>query len=273
MAAIAVTTWAEFVTAVGTSGADVTLPENDIWDMNEILPHFNQNLDIACASINGNGTEIKNLHITGHFHFTAATNVQDISFTNILADGSGGGAASKLGFFYAQLTGTPGLSRCTISGIFGNGYHYICAITDNASSYWRMTQCSFNCDFQNGAGIIMNGYARPYACRFFLTLPSAATVRLGNAAESFNEFVVNAPNATTIAVNSLAASTLRGNLTNVRTISHSMTAASDVGVYSTASIPSATVSGNKIIGVTDAQMKDADYLASIGFLIGTDEEA
>lgn len=266
MATVNVTTWAEFVTAVGTSGADVVLPEEAVWDMNEIQPEYDQNLAIACASINGNGTEIKNLTIRGYFSFSASTAVQNLKITNILGTGSGGG--SDVGTKGIFATGSsPTLNGVAVSGTFGLNYNCIL----NGGS-WTLQQCAFNLLMSDGCGIQREGSHSKRACRFFLNLGGTSQVWLsGSYTDAFNEFVVNAELAEKIFAYSLNSSTYRGNLQNVTEIyPEGMTG---VSVYSTASMPNAVIQGYvdvRLVGVTDAQMKSADYLQSIGFLIGSD---
>ena len=269
---IEVTTWAEFVEAVGTPGAEVSLPENAVWDMNEILPHFNQNLSISCSSIAGNGTEIKNLHITGYFAFSSTPEIQDLSLTNIFADGVGGGSdAGTKSFFYYAASGEAAFRNCTVSGIFGSYYNCIFGAT-NYDYPIEIEQCAFNMDMDGGTGIQRVGGHRKHACRWVLNFPHTNQVWLTGAyTDSFNEFVINAPLALKIWAYSQNSSTYRGNMQNVTEIyPEGMT---DVSVYSTASLPNAVIQGwvdVKLQGVTDAQMKSADYLRGIGFLIGVD---
>lgn len=268
---IEVTTWADFVTAVGTSGAEVDLPEEAVWDMNEILPHFNQNLTVSCSKINGNGTEIKNLHITGFFDVQSAVEIKDIKFTNILADGSGQTGWGENGFFNSNGSGNPKMNGCTVSGIFGNGYSALFAM-NGYSNYWESERNGFNCDMQSGWRLNANGI-RLQACRVFLNFPSASnTVSLGSGYTNYTEFVVNAPLAQSLTAYCVSSCTIRGNMQNVTQINAE--GATAVSVYSTADMPNASVSQSwgdaPLIGVTDAQMKSAEYLRSIGFLIGSE---
>ena len=269
MATVEVTSWAEFVEAAGTSGADVVLPENAVWDMNEIQPHFNQNLSISCASVTGNGTEIKNLHITGYIGING-TAVTGLKMTNILADGSGGGSdVYKKGLIYGS--GFPVLDQCVFSGIAGGWYYYMLACPGNRNI--TLQYCAFNLDMQGGNGVQYEGYHKMKASRVFLSLPTmSGTVRLANHSDTGtnmnNEYVINAPLASSVAFDANPSCTLRGNLQNVTSI-HFDTS-NNVSVYNAEDAPNASVSGNsaaRLIGVTDEQMKSAAYLQSIGFVI------
>lgn len=272
MATINVTTWAEFVEAVGTSGADVVMPEGAVWDMNEIAPAFNQNLTIACASITGNGAEIKNLHITGHFLFTAATQVSGLAVTNIFGDGTGGGGTYQRGFFYSSANGNPAFTGCTFSGLFGSGYARLFNTGSNGK-YFDLVQCAFHMDMDAGWDI---GEYKARACRFFMKFLEASTVYCTNHSGNpykyeYCEYVIYAPIATLVRLIGSGSCTLRGNMQNCTDLQAS--GGTEENVYDSADAPNATVSGTgaKMTGVTDSQMKDAAYLRdTVGFLIGSD---
>jgi hypothetical protein len=272
---VEVTSWADFVTAVGTSGADVVIPAETVWDMNEILPHYNQNLVINCDSINGNGAEIKNLHITGFFEVNSAVSISNITFSNILADGSGADTVTyENGFFNSRANGITSLHGVTASGIFGSGYSAIFAVQGAQGKYWDVTQSAFNFDMQNGSRVCSD-YVQGvslYACRVFVDFPSASTVRIGGLhSPTFTEFVINAPLAEQIDAYGISSCTIRGNLQNVQEIKCEVPEG-EVSVYSTESAPDAVINGGtwgtQLVGVTDAQFKSAEYLRSIGFIIG-----
>lgn len=64
MATVSVTSWAEFVAAVGTSGNVVECPQNAVWDLNDISPEHLDTLEINCAEIHGNGLIIRNMNFS-----------------------------------------------------------------------------------------------------------------------------------------------------------------------------------------------------------------
>ena len=88
MAEIQVSTWAEFVTACATSGADVVIAENTVWNMNEISPAGAPTVTVACNSINGSGSTIKNASVISQplFNFTAAATVTRLNIADFTAD-------------------------------------------------------------------------------------------------------------------------------------------------------------------------------------------
>ena len=265
--AINVTSWSEFVAAVGTSGADVVLPENAVWDMNEISPTFAQDLTISCATVNGRGTEIKNLHITGRI-VISGTEIENLSITNILADGAGSGSTGAKAFFVGS--NSPKLTNCTFSGSFGTGYDSLFSHTSSSSSnHWYIDRSAFNI-LANGGTTFATGGLEFYACRLTVTLGAATgQARLGT--NTFCEYVLTALGATSIYALG-PSSTLRGDLESCTLISGQVKN-SPAGVFLKASAPNASPpsdTGYKIFDVTDEQMKNAAYLQSLGFLIGDD---
>lgn len=283
MATVNVTNWADFVTAVGVSGNTVVCPENAVWDMNEIAPEGVGRIDIACDEIKGNGLEIKNLVSTGGVYVNksggttsvkAAVLISGLSITNIL--GSGGTTFSgTVGFIYVAVNNALTLRQCTISGLFSQVVH--CPFLADATGsgrqgYIYLELCAVNVEMQGANGGLLRGYVIPKGSRFTLHLPTSTVELVCNggapsAEITNNEYVVNAPNMTSVDMQSCNASLLRGNLPLCTTIKGSGVSA--VSIYNTDSVPNvATVAAN-ITGVTDAQMRNASYLRSIGFMIGT----
>ena len=122
MATVYVNSWSEFVSAIGVSGNTVVLPENAEWDMGEILPYgLSSNINIACKSINGRGTRIKNLNLNSYYFNYDGTDVK--YFQNLLmTDWIGTNKFFNLRFG-SQFT------RCAISGITSNS-----VVIDNSSN-------------------------------------------------------------------------------------------------------------------------------------------
>ena len=88
MAEIQVTTFEEFVTACATSGAEVVCPEGAVWDMNRIAPAGAPTVTVACSKIYGNGTTIAKPSIISRplFYFTSAATVTKLNICDFTAD-------------------------------------------------------------------------------------------------------------------------------------------------------------------------------------------
>lgn len=90
MAEIQVTTFEEFVTACATSGAEVICPEGAVWDMNRIAPAGAPTVTVACAKIIGNGTAITKASVISRplFNFTDGATVTRLNIADFTADTS-----------------------------------------------------------------------------------------------------------------------------------------------------------------------------------------
>lgn len=99
------TTWNEFVTAIGTSGAYVELPEGGgVFDMDEIAPEGGFSVNISCISLSGNNWEIRNAN---NVTFTALTSDKIIDNLHFLKFN-----AAMFEFYYNTVT------RCKFSGVY-----------------------------------------------------------------------------------------------------------------------------------------------------------
>ncbi len=120
--------WGEFVTAVGTTGAYVSLPEGGgTFNMNEIAPAGVGEIKINCAEINGNGWTIHspyNMEISVGSAMTR--NIYSLNITNFLNERSGGN------LICAGEDSPVNLHNCRISGkkissgnhaVFANGVY------------------------------------------------------------------------------------------------------------------------------------------------------
>ena len=83
-----VSTWDDFVTAVGTSGAYVEVTPNTVWDMNEIVREGIESINVSCRQINGNGLVIKALRASGYvLEITRSISITGLSILSFLAQG------------------------------------------------------------------------------------------------------------------------------------------------------------------------------------------
>ncbi len=160
MATVYVNSWSEFVSAIGVSGNTVVLPENAEWDMGEILPYgLSSNINIACKSINGRGTRIKNLNLNSYYFNYDGTDVK--YFQNLLmTDWIGTNKFFNLRFG-SQFT------RCAISGITSNS-----VVIDNSNSYnysiCIMISCSVNVEGSHSQFHLIDSASELKYCRIEL---------------------------------------------------------------------------------------------------------
>lgn len=165
--------WEDFVTAVGTADAYVSLPvEGGTYDMNEIAPEGNFTLNINCAEIQGNewiiakaynidinlsgsvAQTINNLHLQDFLHDKTAAKEDVISnysnttfycckFSGILASG---------GEFFGYDGGT--INRCSFNVKFIGDSHLIVS----AGDYMKFKFCQFK--FDHSACTTQSHYSR-----------------------------------------------------------------------------------------------------------------
>ena len=262
MATVTVNNFAEFVAAVAVSGDTVNLPVKAVWDLNDTYPEgYTGNIPINCTAINGNGTEIRNLHMYGKFVVPSNLEINDLYLTNIVCEdteffGSSGNARTltmngciTTGIYGVNTMyfnyGTLVLSRSVLNlDLTAGGYSDI-----EISSYGQYSAqySRISAQFpQNYGGGFSFGTSSQFCmfriqylgCRAFDTSGLSGCVVLGNFGEAYD---------------------------NNEYGSHG----SFVSVYDVAAMDDEFSTNNPYFkGVTNAQLYDAAYLQSLGFPIG-----
>jgi hypothetical protein len=299
--AIIVHTWSEFIAAVGTSGAEVEFPKNLVktqdtdvdpnklyTDANGVVQTNVQPSDLAnlyentfvldanssdgfpegltakiefnCASINGYGGYIKNLaarNIDYMFHTDTVSRgtISGIAFLNIYCENTH--------FFY---TSNPSgfvsvyFTKCIFTGRFVN---------TNTNSYYTkiifgwdrgtpFTMCSFNFEI-SGYWLFVRSYdSSPFNyCRIYID------------SDEFSLLNFKVINSYVLGESDLGISLASGSQYTVVNVATSRidSSVSDICLINTDSY-SGTIPSH-CVGVTTEQLKDAEYLASLGFPIQT----
>ena len=255
--------WSDFITAIGTSGAYVQCP-SEVWDMNEIYPSgWNTQSRIRAFRVYGNGLIIRNLYSTcsttyGLFRIDSSTGyIYDLTFQNLYYSGSepcfGGSPNNSITTF----------SRCSFSGIidsnvlFAAGNKLIFNTKDGKG-------CSFNLKFNNGAKFHDGDYD--------FTILSGKIVLSGNSnARSSRRIIMN--NCLVNGVLPFYLFTIAGkynvfdmNISNGQILSDSSELTASI--INSDKIAEGASIAQSLIQVTESQMKNAEYLESIGFPIG-----
>lgn len=253
--AIAVNTWAEFLAAYENS-SDGTIEIMADLDANAEVPIRKYEKPIA-KTINGNGHTIYNIStgvVLSNPIFIGAYNLifNNTNFYNVYR-------IENQPIFWSSNTYRTQFNDCKI---VGRGLQYI---SINAT----FNRCSFAWSGVTsvGAGSALSFYnswlkidhirASNSTSRYFGTLNNSYIEgKFEQTAEG--TFVIN-----------LTANTLESSVINIETsATNSAFLSGTTSVYNKTKQPNFTDSGN-CIGVTDAQLKNADYLASIGFNIVT----
>lgn len=257
MATVNVSNWAEFKAAIAVSGDTVVLPESAVWDLNEIEPSGTAALTIACAEIDGNGTEIRNMWSLGGITQSSSGSVNDLKITNIVAKNNGTTTWMNIGGSTWE--------RCTISGIFESGF--TSPIGGNGSG--QLNFCSMHTDMSAAGTLTIASGARMTACRITLSAPNATNIYTSLSGSSGVtaqncEFVISTQGTGTLYTNTWESCTLRGAMPHISTIFG--LGNQGVSIYCSDDVnPSVSVIG--LTGVTDDQMKSAAYLQGIGFTV------
>lgn len=226
-------TWGEFVTAVGTSGAYVSLPEGGgVFNMNEIAPEGGIKIEIKCTEIQGNDWVIKNAYNI-IFHISSGyKKISRLHFLNFYH-------MRNTHFFSNGSDST--ISECKFSGISASPGIY------SVISSGTLRRCSFNFKFIDKAYRSFSNL-KLYFCKVAIDHSDSTSTYDDEEDENmyyYNCFFEHKTNA---------------NNRKLYFAGNSSILHSDAGNY----ILSAN--GEKI-SVTEDQLKDAAYLRSIGFPI------
>lgn len=261
---ISVNSWSGFVTALNVSGAVVVLPENAVWDMNEILPYgLTENINIACKAIYGNGTRIKNLNLNSYFFDYGGTDIkyfQDLLMTDWIGTNK----------FFNLRYGSQ-FTRCAISGITSNS-----VVIDNSNSYnyskCIMISCSVNVEGSHSHFHLIDSASELKYCRIELHgMNSDNSSPAGDC--YYCELSLYFPNAETgsygFPVMYYRGCVLHGNMKSVTQCYEISEWSGQPTVFDVDMFGDGFVSTipQYFIPCTDAQLKDPAYLRSKGFPI------
>lgn len=262
MATVNVTSWAEFLSAVAVAGDTVVLPEGATWDMNSICPEgYHNDIPVSCAEIDGNGTTIKNLHLYGKFVVNNALTIDSLYLKNIVSESDHlidkGSSTRTVTMHGCILTGISGLqNRCVIEGPL--------TVTSSTISF-DMTASGYGAMY-----FVFNTFRALYS-RISIKYPlSSSTLELsaGYAGIKFCMVNIDAPGVTAIESYTFSGCVVTGNMTNASD-THGYYTPGYVSVYDVAAFDEEFEPDTEYFKpVTQSQLCDAQYLASIGFPIG-----
>lgn len=251
MATVHVTTFQDFVTASAVAGDTVVCPDGAVWDMNEIDPLNTVTAITVRANVTGNNTAIQ--HYRGRVDCNGGITLNALHLLDCLYDGTrflGNDGTTASSVLYAE--------NCRFSCSIGTASRYF---SDNV----RFLRCAMTIDAAAANNLRIFGltYDRSRYCKIKINAPNA--VRPGDTANwkfDDSEFIVDAPLA--VYMNgSCGRCTFRGEMPHV-----SSTDTVFSSNFSVIVAPEYTTTTGNFKAVTDAQLRDANYLASIGFVIG-----
>lgn len=193
MAVVSVSTWDEFVEAVGVSGDTIVLPEAAEWDLSG-AETITEPVEIACAEIRGNGTTIKGaqFEIAGYCVRNAnPMTVDALHWENIYA---------KCSEAFWQEAAALDMTESMFSGQFINTGYTNLFVFRGVS---RFVSCAANVSCPEGGNLLLgNNVSQGFSrfCRYQIYTTSYSTSPFMYDISPFNycekcELIVNAPNA------------------------------------------------------------------------------
>lgn len=251
-----VDTWTDFVSTFNENNKYITFPADTVFDFNEIQDYANK-LTGRANTIDGNGVNFRNITLeTGAFISATNKNTFDnMRFTNLYFTGDASFIASPYNndwcyFINCQFAGIfQGNSKFNSSGdklYFGKSLTSVgCGINLKLSeqAVFRATAYSFYC----------------YNCQLTLDCESSATDLSFDIYNSLIEGNIGGANRSIWAVNCVLNANIETTFTNTNTGRVSVANADKIGENGAV---------NGFVAVTSEQLKNAEYLSSIGFPIG-----
>lgn len=261
MATVTVNSFYEFVAAVAVSGNTVNLPVKAVWDLNDTYPEgYTSNIPINCSTINGNGTEIRNLHMYGEFVVPANLEINDLNLTNIVCEGT-------------EFFGSSGLSRvltlngCIVTGIYGVDtiyFNYGVLVLNRSVINFDMTAGGYS-DIEISS---FAQYSSQYS-RISVVYPQNYGGGFNFGSANFCMFNINFLGCRYIESSDLSGCVVLGNFGEAYDSNYYGRHGAFVSVFDVAAMSDEFTTANPYFkGVTHEQLYDAAYLQSIGFPIG-----
>ena len=250
-----VDTWADFVTAVGTTQAYVEFPVNTIIDMNNVQPEgIDSDIVFKCTQFDAKGGEINGLFLrNGQFkNDNNSPIIKNLKLTEMRAD---------KGAFY--MDGGK-MQNCIIAGSFGGE-----AMFDTVYGSLTLESCSVNAQLQSGT-YFANSY---YGDNRSLTIKNSIVNLSGSVRSDGGTLVLN--NATIKGVIPTNSFNRFGNsvIDCVVPANTSLSGggySNDKGYINASKFNEGVTTTSQFNQVSNAQLHDAEYLYSIGFPIGVD---
>ena len=268
--------WPDFVTAVETSGAYVTFPEGGgTIDMNSVAPEGIQQVQLRCASIEGNGWNICNLYTVGHgaFYSHSSVTINNLNFLTFYGD-----SQNDIARFSHNGTGNSfhyTLNLCRFSGLLvgTDDRAGFSAAWVGGGSHIRLHRCSINVRLNGSVKLIYYGGA----WNTYYNMADFCNIQISGTSPNVFADKYNYKNCF-FSGKCLSKVELYSdsdfNVFNVDfTEAEGFTcycANSDaINIINTDKLPGVT-GGTGFTGVTTEQLHDANYLAALGFPIGVD---
>lgn len=262
MAEVTAATWTEFVAAAAIEGDTVIVPPGTVWDLDRIAPQGLDSSVLLYANVKGNGLTIRNIrsNIVTFELANKAPNISDLHFENIMQTGGA--------FFKSSLTWATNVHaefhNCSFAGTVTDAIFLDLSRTGAIFSSDGDLSCGFELDF-GGSGIFANTHYD------IGTIISDCKLQFGGSSTGANTrcklsncAILGTQPWSNWEIGTLVTSTVNLHVSSEQSLSATVTTSAI-----NTDLAKGTISGD-FLRVTDAQMRDADYLASLGFPIGDD---
>ena len=268
MAEVHVTSWAEFLSAIQVSGDTVHCPEDAVWDMNELEPdgHIGT-IRFDCDNVYGHNTTIKNLRYDGTINFHSGFMLaSDLHWENMLVNtGSDRFVFNREGNF-STVEECSQMSLCKVSGHYTWNGGWSAFVPFRAFKAYR---CGFNIEVASSGSVAMPPVME--YCNFLLQAPNVSAIDQTDVQHrffhKFSNIVTVAPNCTyDLSTMDAIACVFRGRKERLQSYGY-QPQSQYMSLYCTTDMQ-AMQDSKGVVGVTEAQLRDAAYLQSIGFPIG-----
>lgn len=285
MATVTVSTWEDFVSAVAVRGDTVNVSPGTVWDMNEILPGgIITQLTIAAKEINGNGLIIQKMAIrnSGFIAISEQSTINDIIFKDMVVEGSEA---------FVMNTISTSWNRCVFSGLFQDATF----MKSTNSGVYTMSRCAFNLNFQGNSLLYLGDYGSGVGgralqmidCNVTMSGKSSNASAISRYDSRFKYNLVSFVNCFVSGENPFKYLYICWDSTYSSSRTYSRYSVFDIFLFDGQSLTNAPnrtlitscivnitkahegcTINSEILEVTDEQLHDAEYLASIGFPIG-----
>lgn len=251
-----VETWEEFVSAFNASSKYITFPDDTILDFNEIQ-NYSRKLTGRYNTVLGNGVNFRNITLeTGAFISATNKNTFDnMRFTNLYFTGDASFISSSNNNDWCYFI------NCQFAGVFQGNSKF----NDSGDKLYfgkslTSVGCGINLKLSEQAVFRATAYScYCYNCQLTLDCESSASDTSINIYNSLIEGNIGGANRSIWAVNCVLNANIETTFTNTNTGKVSVANADKIGENGAV---------NGFVAVTSEQLKNAEYLSSIGFPIG-----
>lgn len=276
--------WTDFKTILAKGSSEyASLPTNYILDMNDVEPEINYTIPWTTGNLIGNNFRIRNLHSIANTIFNTNykhQNIYDIHFENVYAERLFTLAATgslpvdyRTRFYGVTVTGYFSTTDNVIGYIPSPGGGTLQTTIEMQISSYTNKGCGFNIQAPNGSLMNVGYYTSNINSSLFIFEGKSLTYPGTSNGTTINERgdALNVTNCKiTGEMNNLIVYSGKNNIIDTE-VSNSFVGYSGVSmtVYNNLKA-TPTFGSDYLIGVNEAQLKNARYLSNLGFPIGVD---